>query len=187
MTTAIGRRYAKALLELAAEQGAVEKAQADLSALAQAWNQSAELRTVSADPTLPREGQRMAMDGLLDKMGVSPLVKNTVNVMADRGRLGVLPDMIRAFEVMAEEERGITRAEVTTAKPMPDSYFADLQKTLESVVGTRVVLVKKVDPSLIAGVITRVGDKVFDGSVRNRLQELKDDLLAAGQGRAVSG
>ena len=83
-----------------------------------------------------------------------------------------------AFNVLAQSTTGQVEAEVTTAAPMPEKYYLELQKVLEKVTGKKVVVVRKQDPSIIAGVITRVGDKVFDGSVRNRLTELKEQLLA---------
>jgi len=82
-----------------------------------------------------------------------------------------------AYDALAEARSGRLRAEVTTASPLPDSYFAGLESTLHAITGREIVLVRKVDPSLVGGVVARVGDQVFDGSLKNRLSELKSELL----------
>jgi F-type H+-transporting ATPase subunit delta len=90
-----------------------------------------------------------------------------------------LPEVAAAFEELVEDRTGRVRAEVTSASALPDAYYEQLQKALGEVTGKQVILVKKQDPTLIAGIVTRVGDKVFDGSLRNRLNELKEELLAS--------
>lgn len=179
--TAIGRRYSKALLELATAQGHADRVLKDLLALQEAWQASAELRQVVEDPSLPQGLVKDAIVGVLDRLQVSPLVKNVTCLLADRGRLRYLPDVIEAFGALAEAQSGQVRAEVTTAGPMSDAYFSDLQRKLERLTGSQVVLAKKQDPSLIGGVVTRVNDQVFDGSIRNQLEELKEHLLGQEQ------
>ena len=177
--SAVGSRYAKALLELAKESGQVDVVFKQLNELGDAWNESAELRQLVQNPSVTKDTVKKTFDALLSKFGASPMLKNTLNVLADRGRLTNLPEVIASFSALAEAEKGTMRAEVTTAKAMSDAYYAELKTKLEQLTGTQVVLIKKEDPSIIAGVITRVGDQVFDGSVRNRLDELKEELLAA--------
>ena len=118
------------------------------------------------------------LDQVATRLAAPPLLKNTLKLLADRGRMALLPELAAAFNGLAQTATGQVEAEVTTAAPMPDKYYLELQKVLEKVTGKKVVVVRKQDPSIIAGVITRVGDKVFDGSVRNRLTELKEQLLA---------
>jgi F-type H+-transporting ATPase subunit delta len=91
----------------------------------------------------------------------------------------VLPQLARAFTELAEVAAGGVRAEVTSATPLPDAYYAQLQRALEQTTGKKVSIEKKTDPRLIAGVVTRLGDQVFDGSVRTRLSELKESLRGA--------
>ncbi len=175
--SAIGRRYSKALLELATAQGQADRVLKDLLALQEAWSTSAELRQVVEDPSLPQGLVKGAIVGVLDRLQVSPLVKNVTCLLADRGRLPYLPDVIEGFGALSEAQSGRVRAEVTTAGPMAEAYFSDLQRKLERLTGSQVVLEKKQDPSLIGGVVTRVNDQVFDGSIRNQLEELKEHLL----------
>lgn len=174
---ALARRYAKAILELAEEAGRLDEVQRELSDLRATWQSSAELRDAFENPAVGAEQRRAILRGLAEHMKLSPMVKNALFLLSDRRRLRYLPEVVEAYQVLAEAKAGRVRAEVTTAGSMPEPYFHELQKALESVTGKKVVLVKKQDPSLIGGVVTKVGDKVFDGSLRARLSELTEELL----------
>ena len=179
--SAVGRRYAKALLELARDQGELDSVLRDVGALSDAWKESADLREIVRNPVVPKPALKAAVDAVMEKLGVSKLVRNTVNLLADKGRLGQLEDVLHALEELAEAETGRVRVEVTSAKPLSDAYYTRLTEKLQRATDRKVVLVKKQDPSLIGGVVTRVGDQVFDGSISNRLSELKETLLADGE------
>jgi len=178
---ALGRRYAKALLELAREQNQTDQVVRDTGALLDAWKASSELREIIRNPVVPKPALRAAIDAIMDKLGTSKLVRNTIGLLADRRRLLYLPDVLSAFEELSEAETGLVRAEVISAKPLDDAYYSRLQEKLQRATGRRIVLVKKQDPSLIGGVVTRIGDRVFDGSISNRLSELRETLLANGE------
>ncbi|MEM7436866.1 MAG: ATP synthase F1 subunit delta [Myxococcota bacterium] len=178
--SAIGRRYAKALFELASEQGQTDQVVRDVGALQDAWKASSDLRDVVKNPVVPRPALRNALNAVLDKLGSSTLLRNTVGLLADRGRLAYLEDVLDAFDELAEAETGRVRAEVISAKPLSEAYYVRLQDKLQRATGQQIVLVKKEDPSLIGGVVTRIGDRVFDGSISNRLSELRETLLADG-------
>jgi len=178
---ALGRRYAKALLELAREQNQTDQVVRDTGALLDAWKASSELREIIRNPVVPKPALRAAIDAIMDKLGTSKLVRNTIGLLADRRRLLYLPDVLSAFEELSEAETGRVRAEVISAKPLDDAYYSRLQEKLQRATGRRIVLVKKQDPSLIGGVVTRIGDRVFDGSISNRLSELRETLLANGE------
>lgn len=175
-TGPLGRRYAKALLGLADEAEQTEKVQADLLDLVAAWDSSAELRAVVENPSVSAEARASLVKALATRMGLSPVLRDTLLLLSDRRRLKHLPEVADAFTELSEARAGRVRAEVTTAGPMPAAYFTELAKTLERVTGKKVVLVRHEDPSLIAGVVTRVGDRVYDGSVKNQLQKLSAEL-----------
>jgi F-type H+-transporting ATPase subunit delta len=178
--SAVGRRYGKALLDLAREQGQLEAVLKDVGLVSDAWKESAELREIVRNPVVPKPALKAAVDAVLEKLGVSALMRNTVKLLADNGRLPELDDVLQELEQLAEAETGRVRVEVTSAKPLSDAYYARLTEKLQRVTDRKVVLVKKQDPSLIGGVVTRVGDQVFDGSLSNRLSELRETLLADG-------
>jgi len=136
-----------------------------------------DLREIFQNPSVSQVDRGKVVNALATKMGLSVLVKNTVKLLSDRNRTRHLPEVIEAYEKLSQEKAGRVRAEVITATPMPEAYFTQLQHTLEQVTGRKVTLDKREDPSIIGGVVARVGDKVFDGSIRTRLGELKDELL----------
>ena len=179
--SAVGRRYAKALLELAREQGELDAVLRDVTSISDAWKESADLRDLVRNPVVPKPALKSAMNAVLERLGVSQLTRNTVNLLTDKGRLSQLNEVLEALDELAEAETGKVRVEVTSAKPLSEAYYDRLAEKLQRATDKEVVLVKKQDPSLIGGVVTRVGDQVFDGSLSNRLSELKESLLADGE------
>jgi F-type H+-transporting ATPase subunit delta len=175
----LARRYARAILELATEAGAVDETGKQLSDFAALWIGSDELRAVFHNPEVAPEQRKAVLAEIAQQVGISPLTRNSVLYIADRGRIAALPLIARAYKDLSEDSSGIVRAEVTSAAPLSDAYYAQLQRTLEHVTGHKVSLERKTDPSLIAGVVTRVGDKVYDGSIKTRLEDLQNSLRGA--------
>ena len=173
----VGKRYAKALLQLTADAGSAERAGRELKEFAAAWHDSRELRSVFETPGIKQDARRAVLRDIAQQMGMLDHVRDLLQLLADRQRLRHVPEVADAFQAMAEARAGRVRAEVTTASALPPGYFSELEKVLREVAGRQVVLVHKVDPSLIGGVVTRIGDQVYDGSVKSRLSELKDELL----------
>ena len=174
----LARRYAKALIQIAEESGKADGFTAELKTLAEGWETSSDLRDIFENPAVNTETRRKVLDAILSKAGTSESVGNTLRILADRQRLRILPDLAEAYAQLAQEKAGRVSAKVTTAAPMPAAYFESLRGALEKVTGKSVDIEKSEDPALIAGIVTRVGDIVFDGSLRNRLQEMKEDFLA---------
>ncbi len=178
-TGAVGKRYARAILELANEQKEVERTGKELSDIAIMWSGSAELRELFANPSFTPEARKTALTEILSRAAVSPLVKNSLLYLSDAGRLAALPDVARLFTELAAAQAGSVRAVVTSAGPLSEAYYGQLQRALEQATGKKVSIEKKTDAALIAGVVTRVGDQVFDGSLRARLADMKESLRPA--------
>ena len=172
----LGRRYGNALLALATQAGNVDKVVKDLTEFAASWNESRDLRAAFENPTVSANVRRTILREIAQASGMEPLLRDTLLLMSDRGRLSHVGDLAEALRSLAEARSGRVRAEVITASELPEAYFTELQKTLERVTGKQVSVTKRVDPSLLGGVVTRVGDQVFDGSLKNRLEELKHEL-----------
>lgn len=177
-TSTIGRRYGAALFEIAEEQKLTAKIETELADFVAAWESSRDLRDVFENPQVSQDVRKKVLAGVLQKIGASKLLQNTLSLLSDRRRMRHVPEVAAAFQALVEARTGKVRAEVTSASPLPDAYYEQLEKVLGEVTGKQVILVRKQDPSLIAGVVTRVGDKIFDGSLKNRLNELKEELLA---------
>ncbi|MGD8317633.1 MAG: ATP synthase F1 subunit delta [Myxococcales bacterium] len=179
--SSFGRRYAKALLDLARERGELDAVLRDVGALSDAWQESAELRELLQSPVIPRPALNSVLDALMERLQTVQIVRNTVHLLTDKGRLGHIDQVFKAVGELAEAETGRIRVQVTSARPMSDAYYAELTEKLQRMTDREVVLVKNEDPSLIGGVVTRIGDQIFDGSLSNQLSELRETLLANGE------
>jgi F-type H+-transporting ATPase subunit delta len=178
MTVSVfGKRYANALLQLAVEGGSMDIIGRDLRDFARTWETSKDLRDAFENPQVSQLTRRQIIRDLAAQSGMHATVRDTLSLLADRKRLRHVGEVADAYEAMAETRSGRLRAEITTAAELSDAYFAELEKTLREITGRDITLVRKVDPSLVGGVVARVGDQVFDGSLKNRLAELKTELL----------
>jgi F-type H+-transporting ATPase subunit delta len=170
----VARRYAQALLELGVEQGELDKVVDEMAIFAGLWEASADLRNAIENPLVAQAAKRAVASELADRIGVTATVRHVLMLLIDRRRTKTLPYIARILRELADARRGLVRAEVTTAAPLGDAYYLRLQTKLEKMTGKRVVIDRRVDASLIAGVITRIGDRIIDGSLRTRLQSLRD-------------
>ena len=175
------KRYATALFDLAEQAKATDEIGKGLGELAGTWKASEELRTFFQSPQFGLDVKRKVIVALAEKAGAHLLLRNTLALLSDRRRLRSLPDIAEAFDRLSERRSGKVRAEVVSATKLSEDYYAQLQKTLEQATGKKVVLVRREDPTLIGGVVTTVSGRVFDGSIRNRLRELRSRLLHAAE------
>ncbi len=173
----LARRYAKALFAVAKEQSDVEPVRRALDDLDRTWADSRELRLLFESPAVVADVRRKVLDAIATRMSLPVSVKHTCFLLSDRRRMRFLPDVVAAFRALSEGEAGTARVEVVTATPMPDSYYAEIQRAIEAASGQKVLLEKKQDPAILGGVITRMAGRVLDGSLRTRLAELGDQLL----------
>jgi F-type H+-transporting ATPase subunit delta len=173
----VARRYAKALFELGVDAGTLASLVAEVRSIADAYEGSSELRSALDNPLVAHAAKRAVLAEIADRAQASTIVKNAVLLLGDRRRMHALPAIAQLLHEMADLREGVLRAEVTTATRLPDAYYARLQQQLEKMTGKRVVIDRKEDPSLVAGVVTRIGDTVIDGSLRTRLHEMTHALL----------
>lgn len=172
----VARRYAKALLELGVEQGELDRVVDEVGAFAEAWVSSADLRNAIENPLVPHLAKKAVVSELADRIGAAATVRHAVLLLVDRRRTKTLPYVAQTLRELADTRKGVVRAQVTTAAPLGEAYYARLQAQLEKMTSRRVVIDRRVDESLIAGVVTRIGDRVIDGSLRTRLQSLRDAM-----------
>ena len=169
------RRYAEAAFQVGREADAVDSWLKDLAALAEAF-ENPELRSVMEHPAIPFSAKEKVLRRAV--AGVRPGPLNLILLMVRRGRPGAIPAMRRHFEELVRRERGIARAEIRTALPLDDEDRAELERTLQRLAGREVELTERVDPSLIGGISVRIGDQLYDASVRSRLERLRARLIA---------
>jgi F-type H+-transporting ATPase subunit delta len=173
----VAGRYARALLELGVEQGNLDAVVEQVSTLAAAWEENAELRNAIENPLVAHETKKAIIGALIDRISASATTRSAVLLLVDRRRAKALPYVAQTLRELADARKGLLRAEVTTAAPLSEAYYGRLQVQLEAMTGKRVVVDRRTDPSLIAGVVTRIGDRILDGSLRTRLQSLRDALM----------
>ena len=172
----LARRYAKAVLEIGTENKILEKMGADLRSLSKAMKDSAELQSVLTNPAIRRGDRRRVIDGLLSAIGAQALTKNLVYLLLDGERLSSVPDISREVDAMIEARSGRITAEVVSAKPLELAQLTEITVALEKLSGKKVTVTKREDASLLGGVVAKLGDKVYDGSLRTQLRNLRDEL-----------
>ncbi len=172
----LARRYAKAVLEIGTENKNLEKMGADLRSLSKAMKDSAELQSVLTNPAIRRADRRRVIDGVLSAIGAQPLTKNLVYLLLDSERLSSVPDISREVDAMIEARSGQITAEVVSAKPLEMAQLTEITVALEKLSGKKVTVTKREDASLLGGVVAKLGDTVYDGSLRTQLRNLRDEL-----------
>ncbi len=176
VTGSLARRYAKAVLELGTASGNLDKVGADLRSLAGAMKSSAELVTVLTNPAIRRNDRRKVIDALLLQIGAQPHSKNLVYLLLDGERMGSLEAISREVDAMIEAKAGRVAAEIISAKPLDPAQLSQIQAALEKLSGKKLIATKRHDPELLGGVVAKVGDVVYDGSLRTQLRNLRDEL-----------
>lgn len=173
----VARRYAQALLDLGIAEDNLDAVVAEVATAASAWEASPDFRNAIQNPLVAHEAKKAVIGEMADRIGASLTTRNTLLLLVDRRRMKTLPYLARTLRELADARKGVLRAEVTTAAPLSDEYYARLQAKLEKMTGKRVIVDRLIDPSLIGGVVARIGDRIFDGSLHTRLQSLRDVLL----------
>lgn len=176
--SAAAERYARAIFELGLETGQLGAVSEQIERLAQAYQSSAELRSVLDNPLIEDQKREAVLAELGARLGLSELVQNAARVLVRRRRLNALPEIAHLLARLSDERSGILRASVTVASELPESFYQRLTSDLEAATGRKIVLQRKLDPSLIAGVVTRIGDNTIDGSIKGQLAEIERRLLS---------
>ncbi len=168
----LGGRYAYALFELAQEAKAIDRVEQSLVAVRDALGQSPELRELTTSPLVARGAAVKAMTAAADQMGLDSTTRSFLGVLAENRRLNQLTAITRAFRQLAARHRGEQTAEVTSAHPLSDDQVAELKQQLRVRVGREVSVELSVDPSLLGGLVVRIGSQMIDSSIRTRLNAL---------------
>ncbi|HTK78985.1 MAG TPA: F0F1 ATP synthase subunit delta [Rhizomicrobium sp.] len=172
-------RYALAAFELAQEERAVDALARDFSALKQLMAESPELSRLIRAPVFSREEQAAGMNGVLHRMEASPLTRKFILLLASKRRLFALADIIRAYEALVANQRGEMSAQVTSARPLSDNETTELKAILKSKLSREIKLEAKVDPSLLGGLIVKVGSRMIDSSLRTKLEGMRMAMRGA--------
>jgi F-type H+-transporting ATPase subunit delta len=177
VTGSLARRYARAVIELGTEHKNLEQLGGELRVLAQAMKISPELMSSLTNPAIRRADRRKVIDALLQRIAASPHGRNLVYLLLDGERLASLPAISREVDAMIEAKAGRISAEVTSARALDAGELAQLTAVLERLSGKQVNVTRREDPDLLGGVVAKLGDTVYDGSLRTQLRNLRDELI----------
>ena len=174
----VSLQYANALADVALEQGAAEAVTQELTGFAALYAESAELRNFLSSPAVTREAKHRVVEKLLARVGGSKILRNFLLVVIDHQRALFLPEIVAAFQQVIRQRQGITEAQVSSAVELNAPQKAEMKSTLERLTGKRVEATFSLEPELLGGAVVRVGDTVYDGSIRSRLNELRARLAS---------
>jgi F-type H+-transporting ATPase subunit delta len=170
-------RYARALIDVAQkEQADLTQIESQLTAFDLLLREHELLGTVLRNPAVPAPRKRNAVAALVERLALSPILGKLLVLLAERDRLMLLPALLAAYQQRLLDIRKVVRAELTTASPIADTQLAEIEKSLAHVTGRDVTMSTRVDPSIVGGLVARVGGTVFDGSVTSHLQRMKQRL-----------
>ncbi len=169
----VAGRYANALFDLATEDKSVAKTGDALQSFLAMVEGSEDLRRLMGSPVFKIEDQMSAIDALASKAKISGLALNFLKLMGKNRRLAAVPGAIAGFQALVAKSRGEITAEVTSAEKLSAKQLTDLKAALKASMGSDVVLAAKVDPSLLGGLIVKVGSRMMDNSLKTKLQNLK--------------
>jgi F-type H+-transporting ATPase subunit delta len=171
-------QYANALADVAVQQRAADKVAQELSGFGALYAESAELRNFLSSPAVGADAKHRVIEKLLARVGGSKIVRNFLFVVMDHQRAHALPEIIAAFQEVIRQRQGITEAQISSAVELSKAQKAEMEFTLEKLTGKRVEAKFSLAPELLGGAVVRVGDTVYDGSLRSRLNELRARLTS---------
>jgi F-type H+-transporting ATPase subunit delta len=182
--TGLAGRYAQALLALAddarrQDPGAIDRIAGDLDRLFALWRDDEPFRAFVADPRLDSEQQRQGAFAVLERAGIGTEVRNLVGVLINNRRLYALPQVAQAFGALLAERRGQQTAVVTSAHPLTDTQRAQVTARLTEAGYSGIRLSEQVDPSILGGLIVRIGSRLYDNSIKSKLQRLQYAMKGA--------
>jgi F-type H+-transporting ATPase subunit delta len=174
--TILARRYAKALFAVGKENDSYEAYNEAVQGVAGLYSSTPEVADALTNPLYPLNIREKVMTGLVKSIGVDKIMGNFLNLLVQKKRAEILPEIAEEFQAMVDQEKNISHGSIVSAVELSDELQASVQAALEKLTGKKVELSTSVDPSLIGGIVAKVGDLVLDGSIKTQLAGLKDSI-----------
>ncbi len=171
-------QYANAMTDIALEQGAAEPAAKQLASFGAAYEQSVELRTFLASPAVSVEAKHAVIEKITGRIGASKIIRNFLFVIADHRRTQLIPEIITTFQQVLRQRQGVAEADISSAVELTAAQKKELAATLARLTGKKIEPKYSLDPALLGGAVVRIGDTIYDGSLRSRLNEMRARLAA---------
>lgn len=177
-TETIARRYSSALADVVLDTAEIDTVKAELVGWAELFRDNSNLQTVFSNPAITHANKEKVLEELLAKVSPSQTTANFLRVLLQNGRLAHLTEINDRFTAVLDERGGVVSAEITSARDLPDTERAEFVRNLEKITGKKVNINYAVNRDIIGGVVTRIGSTVYDGSVKTKLENLKEQLVA---------
>ena len=176
-TETIARRYSTALADVLLKHGETDTVKNELGEVGKLFEESSELRSVFGNPAITHANKENILDALIAKTKPSQTTSNFLKVLLQNGRLGDITQINDRFGSILEERSGTVSAEIISARELPADERAEFETQLQKITGKKVNISYTIDENIIGGVVTRIGSTVYDGSVRTKLENLKEQLV----------
>ncbi len=178
-TTEVGGRYAQALFDLALETGRLDAVRADLASLKTAWIESADLRRLASSPVIAVEDQQKGLVAIADKAKFDATTRNFLGLLAQNGRARDLGAVMTGFEALYAKHTGAVAAEVVSTQELTPQQLTHIRNALRTALGKTPELTTRIDPSILGGLKVKVGSRLFDASLKTKLDQMKFALKRA--------
>jgi F-type H+-transporting ATPase subunit delta len=175
----VGARYALALFELADQAGAIAAVEADLNGFEQLRAENADFAHMLTNPIFSHEDKARALAAIADAGGATALTRKFLGLLGANNRIAALPAVVRAFRKLSADKRGVIAAEVVAATPLSEAQAAAIAAALRQALGKDPEITTRIDPSILGGLRVKVGSRLFDSSLRTRLDHMKFALKRA--------
>lgn len=173
----IARRYSTALADIVLKTGETDTIKTELAGWSEIFGASADLRNVFSNPAIAHTNKVNLLESLLARSRPTKTTANFLRILLQNGRLAEIGHINDRFDSVLQERSGVVAAEITTARAVPDGERAEFQANLEKMTGKRVNINFATNIEIIGGVVTRIGSTVYDGSVKTKLDSLKEQLI----------
>ena len=174
--TVLAKRYAKAIFQVGQEEDALDDFSKSLSEMAELYVEVPEVVDGLTNPLYPQEVREKVMVALVGAIKTSKMMSNFLNLLVQKRRANVLPEIAMVFKALVDEERNMCQGTVISASEIPADLNDKVKATLEKITGKQVVVTNEVDPTIIGGIIAKVGDLVLDGSIKTQLKGLEESI-----------
>lgn len=172
----IAKRYAQALFDLAGDEKDYIKFHGELNEMKSIIDGAADLKEFFVNPVFEDAEKKAVMVEVLKRTSISPLMQNFLKLLVDKGRIGSLADITECYQALMFSALKMSRVNVRTAFPLNDGVVSQIKEMLEKMTGKSVEMLIEEDPSLIAGMVVKIGDKVYDGSIKSQLDSIRQLL-----------
>lgn len=176
ITSEIAKRYAQALFDIAAEENKYQDYYLELKKFASVLNENANLKEFFANPVFDKDEKKAVMGEILKKIEISTTTSSFLKLLVSKGRIGNIEEIEEYFKELMDGVLKKVRVQVKTAFPLKDDLLPSLKKTLEGVTGKEVEMMIEEDRSLVGGIVIKIGDTVYDGSIKSQLNSIRELL-----------